>query len=98
MLPWTLPLAFHPSVTRDEERDRRQPRTLGWELLLHSTQATSCRTEARPAYHLDRNQNNSCRCLPLGPGSFVFACPPCPTLRSSRATSSCIGLSARDSE
>jgi hypothetical protein len=30
-LPWTLPLAFHPTVTSDAERDRRQPWTLGWE-------------------------------------------------------------------
>jgi hypothetical protein len=28
-LPWTLPLAFHPTVTSDAERDWRQPRTLG---------------------------------------------------------------------
>jgi len=29
MLPWTLPLAFHPTVTSDAERDWRQPWTLG---------------------------------------------------------------------
>jgi hypothetical protein len=43
-LPWTLPLAFHFTVPSDAERDWRQPWTLGWELALHSTQATSCRT------------------------------------------------------
>src|SRR6266550_874553 len=36
-LPWTLPLAFHPTVTSDAERDWRQPWILGWERLC-STQ------------------------------------------------------------
>ena len=45
-LPWTLPLAFYPTITSDAERDWRQPWTLGWELTLHSTQATSCRATA----------------------------------------------------
>ena len=27
-LPWALPLAFHPAVTSDAERDWRQPRRL----------------------------------------------------------------------
>ncbi len=36
-LPWTLPLAFHPAVTSDAERDWRQPWILGWERLC-STQ------------------------------------------------------------
>ena len=36
-LPWTLPLAFHPTVTSDAERDWGQPWILGWERLC-STQ------------------------------------------------------------
>ncbi len=32
-LPWTLPLAFHPAVTSDAERDWGQPRILGWKRL-----------------------------------------------------------------
>src|SRR2546421_12080396 len=36
-LPWTLPPAFHPTVTSDAERDWRQPWILGWERLC-STQ------------------------------------------------------------
>src|SRR5436190_4536670 len=36
-LPWTLPLAFHPTVASDAERDWRQPWILGWERLC-STQ------------------------------------------------------------
>src|SRR6266568_9077654 len=72
-LPWTLPLAFHPSVTSDAERDWRQPRTLGWELLLHSTQATSCRTEARSSY----KRRGDSQCLhrlndPVGMGEVRY--------------------------
>src|SRR6266516_5173558 len=36
-LPWTLPLAFHPTVTSDAERDWRPPWILGWE-RFRSTQ------------------------------------------------------------
>src|SRR6266568_8357330 len=69
-LPWTLPLAFHPSVTSDAERDWRQPRTLGWELLLHSTQATSCRTETVSA-HAVLARSHACHRSSVGNGLAV---------------------------
>jgi hypothetical protein len=47
-LPSTVFLAFHLTVTSNAERSWRQPWTLGWKRLLHSTQATSCRTFLGP--------------------------------------------------
>src|SRR6266700_1252800 len=98
MLPWTLPLAFHPSVTSDAERDWRQPRTLGWELLLHSTQATSCRTEALSAYHIPFGGDDSCsgrRLVPAaGSPASTHRCPFRP-LRTSPARA---GVSERTVE
>jgi hypothetical protein len=54
-LPWTLPLAFHFTVTSDAERDWRQPWILGWE-HLRSTQ------HKRPQVALRKSSAYRIRC------------------------------------
>lgn len=82
-LPWTLSLAFHLTVTSDAERDQRQPRTLGWELLrsaphkrprvaqsrLHHTSVNKL-GEVRPYALMQRHSLACYICLP----SVVLPC------------------------